>query len=152
MTTQTSHFRKTLPAYLAALGMTGMIALCILAIGMGALLNRRTAPVQVAATQAPVVFDQQPVIQQLQDQVAQYQEREAQYQAREAQLQSQLQQATDQLGQLGQQNQQYQAYQDIITTLENAGVIRIAGDGSIILNRAAGASSFVHGESESGGD
>jgi len=152
MTTQPSHFRKTLPAYLAALGMTGMIAVCILAFGVSALLNRRAAPVQVAATQAPVVFDQQAVIQQLQDQVAQYQEREAQYQAREAQYKSQLQQAADQLSQLGQQNQQYQAYQDIVTTLENAGVIQIAGDGSIILNRAVGASGLARGETESDGD
>jgi uncharacterized protein YlxW (UPF0749 family) len=150
MTTQPSHFRKTLPAYVAALGMTGMIALCILAFGVSAFLNRKTALVQSSVTQTPVVFDQQATIQQLQDQVAQYQEREAQYQAREAQYQSQLQQAADQLSQLSQQNQQYRAYQDIVTALENAGVIQIASDGSVIVNRAA--SARTGGESESGGD
>jgi uncharacterized protein YlxW (UPF0749 family) len=150
MTTQPSHFRKTLPAYLAALGMTGMIGVCILAFGVSTLLNRKTAPVQAVATQMPVVFDQQATIQQLQDQVAQYQQREAQYQARETQYQNQLQQVTDQLNQLSQLNQQYQAYQDIVTSLENAGVIRIASDGSVIVNRAA--SSNARGESESGGD
>ena len=143
MTTQPSHFRKTLPAYVAALGMTGMIALCILAFGVSAFLNRKTALVQSSVTQTPVVFDQQATIQQLQDQVAQYQAREAQYQ-------SQLQQAADQLSQLSQQNQQYRAYQDIVTALENAGVIQIASDGSVIVNRAA--SARTGGESESGGD
>jgi TolA-binding protein len=150
MTTQPSHFRKTLPAYLAALGMTGMIGVCILAFGVSTLLSRKTAPVQVAATQAPVVFNQQSTVQQLQDQIAQYQQREAQYQAREAQYQTQLQQVIDQLNQLSQQNQQYQAYQDIVTTLENAGVIQIASDGSVIVNRAARAS--ARGESDSEGD
>jgi uncharacterized protein YlxW (UPF0749 family) len=151
MTSQSSHFRKTLPAYLAALGMTGMIALCILAFGVSALLNRRTAPVQDAATQAPVSYDQQATIQQLQDQIAQYQ-------AREATFQSQLQQAADQLSQLSQQNQQYQAYKDIVTTLENSGVIQIASDGSVIVNTtapaapAAGSSARPRGETESGGD
>jgi nitrogen fixation/metabolism regulation signal transduction histidine kinase len=143
MTTQPSHFRKTIPAYLAALGMTGLIAVCILAFGVSALLNRKTAPVQAAATQAPVVLDQQATIQQLQEQVAQYQ-------ARETQFQSQLQQAVAQISQLNQQNLQYQAYQDIVTTLVNAGVIQIASDGSVIVNRSA--STRVQDESESGGD
>jgi nitrogen fixation/metabolism regulation signal transduction histidine kinase len=143
MATQTSHFRKTIPAFLAALGMTGVIALCILAFGVSALLNRKTAPVQAVATQAPVVFDQQATIQQLQEQIAQYQ-------ARETQFQSQLQQAADQINQLRLENQQYQAYQDIVTTLVNAGVIQIASDGSVIVNRSA--STRLQGESESGGD
>jgi hypothetical protein len=152
MTTQPSHFRKTIPAFLAALGMTGIIAMCVLAFGVSALLTRDTAPVQTATVQAPVVYDQTAALQQLQDQIAQFQAREAQYQANEAQYQTQLQQAADQLNLLSQQNLQYQAYQDIVTTLENAGVIQIASDGSVIVNRPSTASARARVETESGDD
>jgi small-conductance mechanosensitive channel len=143
MTTQPSHFRKTLPAFLAALGMTGVIGVCMLAFGVGALLNRKTTPIQAAANQAPVVYEQQTTVQQLQDLVAQYQAREAQYQ-------TQLQQATDQISLLSQQNQQYQAYQDIVTALENAGVLQIASDGSVIVNLGSSANAGTRVETESG--
>jgi TolA-binding protein len=145
MTNQPSHFRKTLPAFLAALGMTGVIGMCILAFGVSTLLTRKAAPSEAAAAQAPVAFDQQATIQQLQDQVAQYQARETQYQ-------TQLQQAADQISQLSQQNQQNQAYQDIVAFLENAGVIRIGSDGSVIVSRAPSASTRSFGEADSDND
>jgi TolA-binding protein len=132
MANQTSHFRKTIPAYLAALVMTGLIGVCILAFGVSALLNRNTVPVQAAAPQGAVAAPTSDLVvagqvtdQSLRDQIAQYQ-------ARETQLQSQLQQAADQINQLSQQNQQYQ---NLVNYLQDAGVIQITPDGRVYVNR-----------------
>ena len=77
-------------------------------------------------------------VQQLQEQITQYQ-------ARETQFQAQIQQAADQINQLTQQNQQYQ---NLVNSLQQAGVIQIAPDGNIYLNRNFNASR----ETESGED
>ncbi len=125
MATQTSHFRKTMPAFAAALGMTFVIALCILAFGVNALFNRNTVPVQAAAPSGAAALVSQDTAQQLQEQITQFQAREAQYK-------TQLQQAADQINQLSQQNQQYQ---NLVTYLQNAGLIQVAPDGRIYFNR-----------------
>jgi flagellar motor protein MotB len=128
MTTQTSHFRKTLPAYAAALGMTAVIALCILAFGLNALLNHNTVPVQAVAPQDAAALSGSESTQQLQDLQTQI----SAYQARETQYQTQLQQAADQINLLNQQKQQYQ---NLINSLQQAGVIQINPDGRVSLNR-----------------
>ena len=136
MTTQPSHFRKTMPAYMAALGMTALIGLCVLAFGLNALLNRNTVPVQAApensaasgssaALQAIPALTGQETPEQLRALIAQYQSRDTQFQ-------TQLQQAADQINQLSQQNQQYQ---NLITALQNAGVIQITSDGRVLIGR-----------------
>ena len=130
MTAQTSHLRKTFPAFAIALGMTFFLAICILAFGVNALLNRNTVPVQAAnaSASAPAAQADPASVQQLQSTIATYQSREAQYQ-------TQLQQAADQINQLTQQNQQYQS---LINYLQNVGVIRIGTDGRVYLNRNVG--------------
>jgi hypothetical protein len=125
MTNQASHLRKTLPAFTAALGMTALIGLCILAFGVNALLNRNTVPVQAAPQTGAAQTAQDPSLQTLQDQITQYQAREAQYK-------TQLQQAADQINQLTTQNQNYQ---NLVNYLQNAGLIQISPDGRVFLNR-----------------
>jgi septal ring factor EnvC (AmiA/AmiB activator) len=128
MTTQTSHFRKTMPAFTAALGMTALIALLILAFGLNALLNRNTVPIKASAAapqDAAALNSQNAALQQLQSQITQYQARETQYQ-------TQLQQAADQINQLTQQNQQYQ---NLVNYLQNIGLIQVTQDGRVFINR-----------------
>jgi uncharacterized protein YlxW (UPF0749 family) len=138
MNSHPSHFRKTIPAFAAALGMTALIALCILAFGLNAVLNRSTVPVQAAVQPAAAALAGQETVQQLQEQIAQYQ-------ARETQFQTQIQQAADQINQLSQQNQQYQS---LIQSLQDAGVIQITPDGRVLIMRNSG----FGGEAEQEGD
>jgi flagellar motor protein MotB len=131
-----SHIRKTMPAITAALFMTAVLALVIVSIGLNALFNRNTVPLQASAASpqdaaalngaaSTDTSSQDATVQQLQSLIAQYQSRETQYQ-------TQLQQAADQINQLTQQNQQYQS---LIDALQNAGVIQINQNGQVFLNR-----------------
>jgi len=133
MTTQTSHFRKTIPAFAAALGITVVLAIIALAFGVNALHNHNTVPLQTTApNDPPAATSGQADLQQLQALVQQYQSREAQYQ-------SQLQQAANQINQLTQQNQQYQ---DLINFLQQAGVIQVGNDGRVYIRRNTGGDGF----------
>ncbi len=116
---------KRLEAIIAATIITGLIALSMLLIGINSLLNPNTvkasdtpASTVVNATNAGV---DQAQIAQLQNLLAQYQEREKQYQA-----------------QLDQANTQLEQYQQVLTALQQSGVIRITSDGRILLRRAGG--------------
>ncbi len=129
MTTQTSHFRKTIPAFAAALGMTAVLGIIALAFGVNALFNHNTVPLKTTTpNDPPAAASGQASLQQLQALVQQYQSRETQYQ-------SQLQQAANQINQLTQQNQQYQ---DLINFLQQVGVIQVGNDGRVYINRNAG--------------
>ncbi len=134
MTTQaqTAHLRKTMPAFIAAFGMTALIGLIVLALSLNVLLNRNTVPMKTTAANDPPVNAAAAAgstnVQQLQAMIQQYQAREGQYQ-------TQLQQAADQINQLSAQNQQYQ---DLLAALQQAGVIRIGSDGSVYLRRGGG--------------
>ena len=86
--------------------------------------DERWQPTTTGANQAQVA--------QLQSLVAQYQAREQQYRVRERQYQDQLNQAATQLQQT---NAQLQQYQQILTALQQRGIIRIGSDGSIQLGR-----------------
>lgn len=139
MTTQGSHIKKTMPAITVALFMTAVVGVLILSFGLNALFNHNTVPLNASAaspqdaaaltgnvantsaTSATSTPDA--TVQQLQNLVNQYQTRETQYQ-------NQLKQAADQINQLTQQNQQYQ---NLITALQNAGVIQITQDGRVFL-------------------
>jgi uncharacterized protein YlxW (UPF0749 family) len=120
--------RKTLPALVAALSMTGIIGLAILAFGLNALYNQNISSAQAAAQPVSPTIAGQVENQDLQTLISQYQEREAQYQ-------SQLQQAADQINEISQQNLQYQ---QLIQALQNSGVIQITQDGQVLLSRRAG--------------
>jgi hypothetical protein len=129
MTTQaqTTHLRKTMPALIAALGMTALIGVIILALSMNVLLNHNTVPIKSTASDPPAAAGQS-TVQQLQAMIQQYQSRESQYQ-------TQLQQAADQISSLTQQNQQYQ---NLISALQQAGIIRIGSDGNVYLGGGIG--------------
>ena len=135
--------QKRGPAILAALAMTSIIGLAILALGANALLNRNVVPVQAASLpDQSISVDQASVDQATIDQLQNLVE---QYQARELQYQTELQQAADQLDQTGAELQQYQG---VVSALQDAGVIQITQDGRIFLSRAASGG----GEHESGDD
>ncbi|MFN2145710.1 MAG: hypothetical protein ACK2T7_10185, partial [Anaerolineales bacterium] len=80
------HSKKHWPAFLAALVMTSIIGLAILALGANALLNKNVLPVQAAslldqpASGGQVIVDQASIDQQ-QSLVEQYKARELQYQS-----------------------------------------------------------------------
>ena len=114
---------KRLQALAAAVIITTLVGLGMVAIGVNAALNPNT----VAASDAPgdpsqsvsaASPDAQAQVRQLQDLVAQYQAREKQYQA-----------------QLDQAGAQLQQYQQLVAELQRRGLIRINGDGSILLPR-----------------
>lgn len=123
-----SQIRKTLPALVAALCMTVFIGVAILAFGLNALFNQNVSPVQAAAQPDSNISAVQTTNQDLQATISQYQAREAQYQ-------SELQQAADQINELNQQNLQYQ---QLVQTLQNAGVIQITPDGQVLVSRGSG--------------
>jgi TolA-binding protein len=117
---------KRLQALVAAVIITSLMGLGMLAIGVNAALNPNTVAVSnapggtsdnVSATSAQA----QAQINQLQDLIKQYQNREQQYQA-----------------QLNQANAQLQQYQALLVELQRRGLIRINSDGSIQLRRGFG--------------
>jgi TolA-binding protein len=136
---------KPLPAILASIVITAVIALGMLVIGVNALLNPNTVPVVNASTSADpagsvaAVSDPSslssaanPTADQ---QIAQLQALVKQYQAREQQYQTQLTNAAQQLDQA---NQQLQSYQQLLTTLEQRGIIRLDQNGNIMISRGRG--------------
>jgi vacuolar-type H+-ATPase subunit I/STV1 len=137
---------KTLPAIIAALAITVVIGVAMIAIGANALLNPNTVPVANAAaggsvTTVSLTADQQQV-EQMQSLIQQYRDREKQYQAQLQQATQRLQQANQQLQQanqaIQQDGQQVQVYQQILIDLQQRGVITITNDGQIILQGTHG--------------
>lgn len=121
---------KIIPALLAALIITVLVGAGIFVVGVNAFFNPNTVPVSnspqsvsVAASSNQASTDQQ--VQQLQSLVQQYQQREKQYQ-------DQLNTAAQHINQ---DNQQLQSYQQLITALQQAGVIRITANGQVTLPR-----------------
>jgi hypothetical protein len=115
--------QKQGPAILAALVMTTVIGLVIVALGINALFNNNVATAQAAGLPDPSLSVNQATIDQLQSLIEQYQAREAQYQ-------TEMQQAADQLNQT---NAELQRYQDLVVALQNSGVIRIAANGQVFV-------------------
>jgi len=127
--------QKKWPAVLAALVMTAIIGLAILALGANALLNSNVTPVQAAnLPDQSLSVDQSSVNQVAADQatIEQLQNLVEQYQARELQYQSELQQAADQLDQT---NAELQQYQGVVNALQESGVIQISRNGRVFLNQ-----------------
>jgi len=112
--------KKQFSALIAALLVTSFIALVMGVTSVNALLNKNgtvssndpTASSSVASTDL-----NQAQIAQLQARVNEYQQREAQYQ--------QL---------LQQDQQQIQQYKQFVFAMQQAGVIRVRSDGTIVIN------------------
>ncbi len=119
---------KRLYAFLAALIVTGIVALCMLVIGVSAAMNPNTVPIADSPSDPAAASASSPAqIDQMQSLIQQYQNREKQYQT-----------------QLNQMNTQLQQYQSLLQDLQRRGIIRINADGSYQL--------LVRGANRSGGD
>src|SRR5574342_204044 len=114
--------RKQLPAFIAALAITGFMALAMVVTSANALMNKNgTAVSNDPAAVASTTNANQAQIDQLQARIDEYQQREAQYQ------------------QLLQQDQaQIQQFRQLLFALQQAGVIQIRGDGTILINGPRG--------------
>jgi peptidoglycan hydrolase CwlO-like protein len=128
---------KQLAAMIAAILMTVCIGFAILAIGGMALFNPNGTAAANSPSQLSSVSPEQPAqdqaqIQQLQSQIAKYQQQQLQYQQRETLLQQQLDQANAEIKSAQNQVQQIQA---LLTTLQQRGIITIASDGQVFINK-----------------
>jgi peptidoglycan hydrolase CwlO-like protein len=135
---------KQVQALIAAVLVTGLVAIGMLSVGASALANTNTVPVSDSpaasvsndsGTAPGQNADPSQQIQQLQNLVRQYQDREQQYQSRLNQAAQQIQQYQSQLNEASQQVEQLQS---ILAELQNRGVIRILNDGTIQIGRGFG--------------
>jgi TolA-binding protein len=111
--------KKQIPAFIAAMFVTGFIALVMLVTGANALMNKNGSIVSndpAAISSTTTTSLDQARIDQLQARVTEYQGREAQYQ--------QL---------LQQDQQQLQQFQQVLVAMQRAGLIQIRSDGTILL-------------------
>jgi TolA-binding protein len=110
--------KKQLPALIAALLITGFIALAMIVTSANALLNKNGTQVSndPATASASTNIDQAQ-IDQLQARIKEYQQRESQYQ--------QL---------LQQDKEQLQQYEQFVVAMQQAGLIQIRRDGTILIN------------------
>ena len=125
-------------ALIIALGVTGLVVITMLGIGINALFNNNVSTVQAAA--APQTVDINSLtIDELKDLVTQYQGREAQYQ-------NELAKAADQVNTANAQIEQYKA---LLNDLQNAGVIQIDRNGNVtVLANSVPAGNHEHEENE----
>jgi hypothetical protein len=124
---------KQFGALLAAILITGAIVLSMFVVGANAMTNKNGTPVSnspAAAAAAPSTTaassstSDQALIAQLQAQVAQYQARDQQYQAALNTDNQQLTQAAS----------QQQMIQQLLTYLQQRGIISIDSQGNIYVN------------------
>lgn len=121
---------KKMPAFIAAVVITALIGVAMLAIGINAFFNPNTVALadapgasQPGSAQLDTSGDQ---LQQLQELVNQYQQRDQQYQQR-------LDEAAQRLNEA---NSQVQAYQKILIELQRRGVIQINQNGMVLIPSA----------------
>ena len=114
--------KKQFPAFIAAIFVTGFIAMAMLATSANALLNKNGTIVSndPASVSTTTNLDQAQV-QQLQARINEYQQREAQYQ--------QL---------LQQDQQQIQQFQQFVFAMQQAGLIQIRSDGTVLITAGGG--------------
>ena len=117
--------KKNIAALLTAFGMTVLMGILILAVGVNALFFNTPSIAQAAGQPGQAASADQNTTQQLQDLITQYQSREGQYK-------SELKQATESLNQA---NQKLQQYQELTQALIDAGVIQVTSDGQVMIGR-----------------
>jgi septal ring factor EnvC (AmiA/AmiB activator) len=146
---------KKIPAFLAALLITGLVGLVMLGIGGAAFVNTNKLPVQnaaviVAAPVATVAADA--TVSQVNQVQTSAGPNQAQLDAYKAQLDQAIQRINDAntqmqtlQAQLDQANQTandasaaVQTYQNVLTQLQQKGLIRIGSDGSITIRNRLG--------------
>lgn len=114
--------KKQLPAFLAAMIITGFIAFAMIVTSANALLNKNgTVVANNPAAASSNTNINQAQIEQLQARINEYQQRETQYQ------------------QMLQDNQQkIQQFQQFLVAMQQAGLIQIRRDGTILINSSRG--------------
>jgi TolA-binding protein len=115
--------KKQFPALIAAFLVTGFIALAMVVTSANALMNKNgtAASNDPAAVAASTTNTNQAQIDQLQARINEYQQREAQYQ------------------QLLQQDQaQIQQFRQFLFAMQQAGLIQIRSDGTIVITGGRG--------------
>jgi len=122
--------KKSIPTLIAAVLVTVVLGSGMFLIGQNA-LGASTAKAEAAAT----------VVTASADTTAQYEQIVAQYQTRETQYQAEIAQASQQIDTANQQiatdSQQIQQYQDLLSQLQNSGLITVASDGTVTINQAS---------------
>jgi chromosome segregation ATPase len=109
--------KKRIPALFAAILMTGFIAMVMVVTSANALINKNgTVASNAPAAASSTTNGNQAQIDQLQSRINEYQQREAQYQ--------QL---------LQQDQQQIQQFQQFLFAMQQAGLIRIRQDGTVLI-------------------
>ncbi|MGB7873267.1 MAG: hypothetical protein WBL25_02700 [Anaerolineales bacterium] len=114
--------KKQIPAFIAAMLVTGFIALAMIVTSANALMNKNGTVVSNDPTAVSTnTNDNQGQIEQLQARINEYQQREAQYQ--------QL---------LQEDQQQIQQFQEFLSAMQRAGLIQVRRDGTILINARRG--------------
>lgn len=119
--------KKQIPAFLAALFVTGFIALAMIVTSANALMNKNGTVVSNDPANNTTSIDQAQ-IDQLQARIEEYQQRESQYQQLLQDSQQQLQQASA-------QNQQFRQF---VLAMQQAGLIQIRSDGTVLITGRPG--------------
>ena len=125
--------RKQIGALLAAILITGAIAMSMVVVGANAMTNQKgtavsNSPALVAAAGSTTASSDQAQIAQLQSLVAEYQGREQQYQAA-------LKSDNDQLTQSA---SEVQMIQQLLAYLQSHGLIQIDNQGQIYVTGGSG--------------
>jgi uncharacterized protein YlxW (UPF0749 family) len=114
--------KKQLPAFFAAILVTGFIAFAMIVTSANALLNKNgTVVSNDPAAVSTATNINQARVEQLQARINEYQQREARYQ--------QL---------LQEDQQQIQQFQQFLAAMQQAGLIQIRRDGTILINTRRG--------------
>jgi peptidoglycan hydrolase CwlO-like protein len=116
--------KKQIPAFLAALVVTGFITMAMIVTSANALMNKNGTVVSndpaITSSTTTTSIDQAQ-IDQLQARINEYQQRETQYQ--------QL---------LQQDQQQIQQFQQFLFAMQQAGLIQIRSDGTVLITARGG--------------
>ncbi|MBE3038500.1 MAG: hypothetical protein IMZ62_06790 [Chloroflexi bacterium] len=125
--------RKQIGALLAAILITGAIAMSMVVVGANAMTNQKgtavsNSPASVAAAGSTTASSDQAQIAQLQSLVAEYQAREQQYQAALKSDNDQLTQSASEL----------QMIQQLLAYLQSHGLIQIDNQGQIYVTGGSG--------------
>jgi len=120
--------KKTLPAFLAALLITSILAAGMFLMGQDA---QQTSASVLASNETATDLESE-YLSQLEQTIQLYQDREVQYQT---ELNSAIERLDTANQQLSLSNQQIQEYQNLLTQLQDSGLITIANDGTVTINQ-----------------
>jgi len=113
--------KKQFPALIAAFIVTGMIAFVMMVTGANALLNKKGTVVSNDPAVTSSTNIDQAQVEQLQARIQEYQQREVQYQKL-----------------LDQDQQQIQQFRQFMVAMQQAGLIQVRSDGTVVITARGG--------------